>query len=334
MVVNGASPLPRASPPAGPSSILPTPGLPVGAAPLGPRPKESRTWAERTAARAAEQAEAEVERERRAVREADQQEMLRRKEEEERRNQPLGGKEWAERVKAIEDRKQERARLAKEAEEGPRTAPTTADVVMKDAQPMEPSPVSTETLAAPPAVGGLQSSIHPSRRGYVQTPVRPIAEDRSPVPPPTIKDGTPVSTPQHRLSRGPSPTMASRQPSNHHSTAGPNTPVTTSLPSRVPHLGSSTDRPSSSSGPERRMSGSAAPVRRERSPPLAAAPARPDVSQPEMIKHNKERQEQDRIEAILADMLRGVPVVDLNRMWGGRGKVDSDAEVSHRPLFD
>ena len=68
------------------------------------------------------------------MREKDQLEMTRRKEEEERKNQPLGGKEWAERVRAIEERKQERARLVEARERGEEVGtpgpPVVEDVVM------------------------------------------------------------------------------------------------------------------------------------------------------------------------------------------------------------
>lgn len=42
----------------------------------------------------------------------------------------------------------------------------------------------------------------------------------------------------------------------------------------------------------------------------------------------KERIERERIEGVLARLMRGIGEVDLRRMWGGGGNQDADAEVS------
>lgn len=320
----------QVSPPAGPSSLLPiAPGFGPAGVPQGPRVKDNRSWAERTAARAAEQAEAEVERERRAVREADQQEMLRRKEEEDRKNQPLGGKEWNERIKALEDRKQERARLALGGEPGERSTEGTPDVEMKQEPSPLASPARQSNIVSSPAVEAPvagPSAIHPSRRGFVQGQDHlQKTANGLPTSQPVTKPVDAISTSLAGPSRRRSPSPAARQPSYPYSTSvAPSS--TSTLPVR-PSTEANHDRLSISSAAERKPSVLVASQSRERSPRL------PELSRADQIQRDKERAESARIDDYLGRLIKVMPPVDLNKMWGGPGKIQSDAEVSHRSLL-
>ncbi|KAL7414287.1 hypothetical protein BDY24DRAFT_386418 [Mrakia frigida] len=47
----------------------------------------------------------------------------------------------------------------------------------------------------------------------------------------------------------------------------------------------------------------------------------------EIMQLEKERIERERIEGVLARLMRGIGEVDLRRMWGGGGNQDADAEL-------
>lgn len=329
MSINGGQPGHHASSPAGPSSLPPTaPAFVPISAPSGPRAKDHRPWAERTAARAAEQAEAEAERERRAVREADHQEMLRHKEEKERKNQPLGGKEWAERAERLEARALERARLAQEAEQGTRSAEPTPDrdvEMRQDPSPL-PSPARPSVSAPSPAVDepvSRESAIHPSRRSYVQTPSRAIKaeDDAGSLTPSDLKpSATPVVHDRPTSVAG--PTASSRRLSDAASfSAGP--PSASSLPIKSEPPASNT-RFTPISSLDRKPAVHLSSQSRERSPP---SPPRPAARPTETAQEERERLQRERSEAYLAKLLRDAKEVDLYRHWGGQGKIQSDAAV-------
>ena len=253
--------------------------------------------------------------------------MIRRKEEEERKSQPLGGKEWQERLEA---RALERARIAHEAEHGTRSAEPTPDrdVEMKQEPSPKPSP-AVQPISAPSPLEeppiSRESAIHPSRRSYVQTPTRPFkAEDNTASPDPSEIKPIAISDVRDRSKGASSPaaSTSTRQPAEVSPfVAGPASasplpekPVLSAADARPPPL-VHMDRPPSVHG----LSQS-----RERSPP-----PRPAARPAETPQEEKDRVQRERADALVATLLQKAPMVDLYRHWGGQGKIQSDAAVSH-----